>query len=93
MRVGAPLLAACCTLAPHRHCAPLCQFGDFKLPELPDFMPKAEEPAKGPSPPAKKQKNPLEKFVEAFTPVEVDRDGNVVAEGAAQGWKDLAERP
>jgi len=29
-------------------------------------------------PPPSPPKNPLEKFVEAFTPVEVDRDGNVV---------------
>lgn len=36
-----------------------------------------EEPSpSGPPPP---KKNPLEKFVQAFTPVEVDREGNVVS--------------
>ena len=56
---------------------PLCQ---FKMPEMPDFFGKdtEEPPAEAPAPAKKEMSNPFSKFVEAFTPVEVDRDGNVV---------------
>ena len=56
-----------------RHAPPRCQF------KLPDFFQQPEE-AESPSPPPapKEAKNPFASFVEAFTPVEVDRDGNVV---------------
>ena len=74
---------------PPRHAVPRCQFGDFKLPDfkLPDFKdageepqipPQSEEANRPPQSPEKKEKNIFESFVDAFTPVEVDRFGNVV---------------
>ena len=55
-----------------RHAAPRCQF------KLPDFFQSPEENDGTPPPPPPPAKNPFASFVDAFTPVEVDRDGNVV---------------
>ena len=54
-------------------CAPpVCQF------KLPDFLQPEEEKSEVKPEAKKADSNPFAKFVEAFTPVEVDRDGNVV---------------
>jgi hypothetical protein len=57
--------------------APRCQ---FKMPDIFN-QPDAESPPPSsppPSSPLRKSANPFASFIEAFTPVEVDRDGNVV---------------
>ena len=73
-----PTIAACLTAglvlpppACRRHTAPVCQFN------LPDFLqPKEDSPS--PPEPKKDAGNPFTKFIDSFTPVEVDREGNVV---------------
>jgi len=63
---GQPLMQRC-------H-PPRCQ---FKMPDF--FQPDSEPPQPSPPPaPPKKDANPFASLIEAFTPVEVDRDGNVV---------------
>ena len=70
-----------------RHGAqPQMQFGGFKLPDfkLPGDDGNAEKKGEEQAAPAAADdtkpaaSNPFEKLVSAFTPVEVDRDGNVV---------------
>lgn len=80
--------------SPARYGVPRLQFGDFKMPEfkIPGFEDASEatEPQRTPSPPPsdKKKKNMLESLVEAFTPVEVDRFGNVVEDEATTPEED-----
>jgi len=70
--------------------SPRCQ---FKLPDF--FTPDSEPPPPSPpsSTPKKKNDNPFASFIEAFTPVEVDRDGNVVPDAPLPTLFDSGKQP